>query len=246
MKKHETERAAGEKRTGLARVLSKLGFCSRTAAAELVRAGRVRLNGAVRLDPETPVRMGQDLVDVDGQAIAAADKVYWMMNKPAGIVTTAEDERGRETVYSLLPPGTPWMGPVGRLDRASEGLLLLTNDTEWAARITAPKSHVEKTYHVQIGRVVDTTLLAKLEAGVVDAGETLKAKQVKLLRSGEKNCWLEIILEEGKNRQIRRMLEVCGIETLRLVRVAIGQLTLGDLPQGQTRQLTKAEQQRLS
>ena len=244
--KSRDEKRTGQKRTGLARVLSKLGYCSRTEAAELIRAGRVSLNGEARFDPETPVRMGADRVAVDGRDVAAAEKIYWMMNKPPGIVTTADDERGRETVYSLLPPDAPWMGPVGRLDRASEGLLLLTNDTEWAARITAPESHVEKTYHVQIGRVPDAALLARLEAGVTDAGELLKARRAVLLRSGEKNGWLEIVLDEGKNRQIRRMLEVCGIETLRLVRVAIGNLPLGDLPKGGTRELTDAERRLLT
>ena len=245
MRKPPAEKSPADKRTGLARVLSKLGYCSRTEAAELIRAGRVSLNGELRSDPETPVRMGIDRVAVDGREISAAQKIYWMMNKPPGLVTTAEDERGRETVYSLLPAGAPWMGPVGRLDKASEGLLLLTNDTEWAARITAPESHIEKTYHVQIGRVADEALLSRLEAGVTDAGELLKAKKAALLRAGDKNCWLEIILEEGKNRQIRRMLEVCGIETLRLLRVAIGKLPLGDLAQGQVRELTEAERRLL-
>jgi len=122
-KRPTAQNDGGEKRTGLARVISKMGYCSRTKAAELVRAGRVTLNGQIYRDPETPVRMGRDRVEVDGAAIKATDKVYWMLNKPRGIVTTADDERGRETVYALLPEGLPWMGPVGRLDLASEGLL---------------------------------------------------------------------------------------------------------------------------
>src|SRR5262249_20696771 len=139
-----------EKKTGLARALSKLGFCSRAEAAELIRAGRVKLNGAARRDPETSMRLGRERIEVDGRRGKAAEKVYWMVNKPRGFVTTAEDEKGRKTVYELLPAGTPWMGPVGRLDKASEGLLLLTNDTEWAARLTAPENHVDKAYHVQV------------------------------------------------------------------------------------------------
>lgn len=234
-----------EKRTGLARALSKLGFCSRSEAAELIRTGRVRLNGAVHRDAETPVRPGRDQIEVDGRGVKAAEKVYWMLNKPRGIVTTAEDEQGRETVYEFLPKGTPWMGPVGRLDKGSEGLLLMTNDTEWAARITAPESHLDKTYHVQIGVVADSSLLAKLENGVVEGKETLKAKSAELLRSGEKNCWLEIVLDEGKNRQIRRMLEACGVEVLRLIRVKIGALELGDLAKGKARQLIREEVQML-
>jgi 23S rRNA pseudouridine2605 synthase len=234
-----------EKRSGLARALSKLGFCSRSEAAELIRAGRVKLNGAVRRDAEAPVRLGRDRIEVDGLGVKAAEKIYWMLNKPRGIVTTAEDEQGRETVYELLPAEIPWMGPVGRLDKASEGLLLMTNDTEWAARVTAPENHVEKTYHVQVGVAGDNSLPARLEAGVTSEGEFLRPKRVKVLRSGEKNCWLEIVLDEGKNRQIRRMLEECGVEVLRLVRVAIGAARLGDLGKGKARELTRNEIQML-
>lgn len=241
MKQGQTKNPSGEKRTGLARVLSKMGYCSRTEAAELVRAGRVALNGEIRRDPETPVYMGKDRVEVDGAAVKATEKIYWMLHKPRGLVTTADDEKGRDTVYTLLPEGLPWMGPVGRLDMASEGLLLMTNDTEWAARITAPESHLEKTYHVQIGRMADDALLRKFEAGVTDDGELLKARRASLLRAGDKNCWIEVVLDEGKNRQIRRMVEAAGIEVLRLVRVAIGRLPLGDLPKGQARELTAEE-----
>ena len=180
-------------------------------------------------------------MEVDGRGVVWAEKIYWMVNKPRGVVTTAEDEQGRETVYSLLPKGQPWMGPVGRLDKASEGLLLLTNDTAWAARVTAPESHVEKTYHAQIGAIADNSLLERLRAGVVDGAEILRATRVVLLRSGEKNSWIEIVLDEGKNRQIRRMLEACGVEVLRLVRVKMGALELGELPKGKARELTPSE-----
>jgi 23S rRNA pseudouridine2605 synthase len=233
------------KKTGLARALSKLGVCSRSEAVELILAGRVKLNGAVRRNAETPVRIGKDRIEIDGKGVRAAEKMYWMVNKPRGIVTTAEDEKGRATVYSLLPKGLAWMGPVGRLDMASEGLLLLTNDTEWAARIAAPESHVAKTYHVQIAAVADSSLLARLGTGVVESGELLKARSAKLLRSGEKNSWIEIILDEGKNRQIRRMLDACGVEVLRLIRVAVGPVKLGDLEKGKARELTGEEERAL-
>jgi len=229
------------KRTGLARALSKLGFCSRSEAVELIRTGRVKLNGVVRRDAETPVRLSRDRIEIDGKGVRAAEKIYWMVNKPRGIVTTADDEKGRDTVYSLLPMGIAWMGPVGRLDMASEGLLLLTNDTEWAARITAPESHVPKTYHVQIGAVADSSLLVRMETGVVESGELLKATNAKLLRSGEKNSWIEIVLHEGKNRHIRRMLDACAVEVLRLIRVAIGAINLGNLEKGKARELTREE-----
>lgn len=230
-----------QRKIGLARALSKLGYCSRSKASELIRASRVRLNGALRRDPETPVHLGKDRIEVDGQTVAAALKVYMMLNKPRGIVTTAADEKGRDTVYSLLDEDLPWVAPVGRLDKASEGLLLLTNDPEWAARITAPETHLDKTYHVQIGVVADEALLRSLECGVESGGEMLRAKRASILRHGERNSWLEIVLEEGKNRQIRRMLEGLGIGVLRLVRVAIGPLQLGDLAKGASRKLSREE-----
>ena len=233
------------RRIGLARALSKVGYCSRSQAAKLIRAGRVHLNGIVRRDPETPVRPEQDRIAVDGRAIDQQQKVYLIMNKPRGLVTTASDEKGRQTVYEVFAKGgesLPWVAPVGRLDKASEGLLLLTNDSEWGARIAAPETHLQKTYHVQIGTVADDKLLQAIASGVTsEDGDVLRATQARLLRSGEKNCWLEIILEEGKNRQIRRMLAALGVEVLRLVRVAIGPLQLGQLAKGGYRALTIEE-----
>jgi 23S rRNA pseudouridine2605 synthase len=230
---------------GLARALSKLGYCSRSQAFDLVREGRVAINGRIRRDPETPIQLSRDRIAVDSSPIVGAANVYLAMNKPRGLVTTASDEKGRDTVYSLLPAGHPWLAPVGRLDKASEGLLLFTNDSEWAARITDPTSHVEKTYHVQISRVADEALLQHLQAGVTENGERLRASRVSLLRRGEKKSWLEIVLDEGKNRQIRRMLDACDIEVLRLVRIAIGPLALGDLAKGKTRTLSAAEKNAL-
>jgi 23S rRNA pseudouridine2605 synthase len=228
-------------RTGLARALSKLGFCSRSHAFELVRGGRVRLNGRPVRDPETPVRLGADKIDVDGRRITAANKIYLMLNKPRGVVTTASDEKGRPTIYSLIPKGDRWLAPVGRLDMASEGLLLLTNDSAWGARLASPEAHVQKTYHVQIASLPDQNLLHRLLTGIDGGGEILKVKSANVLRAGDKNCWLEIILDEGKNRHIRRMFEHLEIDVLRLVRVGIGPLQLGDLPKGRTRELSRAE-----
>jgi 23S rRNA pseudouridine2605 synthase len=233
------------RKIGLARALSKLGYCSRSQAAELIRAGRVQLNGGVQRDPETAVRLEQDRIVVDGNAIDPQQKIYLMMNKPRGLVTTASDEKGRETVYSVLGKAgesMPWVAPVGRLDKTSEGLLLLTNDSEWGARVAAPGTHLEKTYHVQIGMVADETFTQAMMAGVrSEDGDLLRVLRASLLRSGEKNCWLEITLDEGKNRQIRRMLSALGVEVLRLVRVAIGPLQLGKLAKGDYRPLTPEE-----
>jgi 23S rRNA pseudouridine2605 synthase len=233
------------RKIGLARALSKLGYCSRSQAAQLIRLGHVQLNGAVRRNPETPVRLGQDRILVDGRRVETGEKFYLMMNKPRGLVTTASDEKGRETVYSVLAKtgeNLPWVAPVGRLDKASEGLLLLTNDSEWGARVTAPETHLEKTYHVQIDTLADEALVRSVVRGVrTEDGELLRAAQCRLLRSGEKNCWLEIILHEGKNRQIRRMLQALDAEVLRLVRAAIGPVQLGNLQKGTFRRLTVDE-----
>src|SRR3954462_15632573 len=144
---------------GLARALSKMGLCSRSEAFRLIRAGKVKLNGRVCRDPESPTREGNDRIELSGASVKKQPHQYWMMNKPRGIVTTAKDERGRTTVKDLLPAGLPHLGVVGRLDKASEGLLLLTNDSEWAAAITSPSSLCRKTYHVQIGRAADHDLL---------------------------------------------------------------------------------------
>lgn len=236
------------RKVGLARALSKLGYCSRSQAAELIRAGRVSLNGRIRCDPETPVRLPSDRIAVDDRDVKLQEKVYLMLNKPRGLVTTASDEKGRDTVYTHLEnagESQQWVAPVGRLDKASEGLLLLTNDSEWGARIAAPESHLEKTYHVQIGSADGDHVARALTSGVSSECELLRAYSASLLRSGEKNCWLEIVLDEGRNRQIRRMLAALGIEVLRLVRVAIGTLALGNLAKGSCRPLTKSEKQSL-
>jgi len=232
------------RRVGLARALSKLGYCSRSVAFNLIRAGRVTVNGAVHRDPEKPVHLPEDRLAVDGCAIQPQAKAYFMLNKPRGVITSASDEKGRETVYACFETDLPWVAPVGRLDKASEGLLLLTNDSEWAARVLAPETHLEKTYHVQVDTVADEALLTAMVQGVTTRdGDFLRAKSGQILRGGAKNTWLEIVLDEGKNRHIRRLLAESGVEVLRLVRVAIGPLQLGNLAKGDYRPLSSAEKQ---
>src|SRR5690348_16470003 len=182
-------------RHGLARVLSKLGACSRSRAEEWVRAGRVSVGGQVVRDPEQ--RTDPDAsIAIDGVAFKPGERVYIALNKPRGTVVTAGDERGRTTVYDLLKDaGLPWLAPVGRLDKASEGLLLMGNDPEWAARITDPASHLAKTYHVQVRGVPDPEALRQWCAGVTDRYEKLSARSVSLLRAGDRNAWLEVVLD---------------------------------------------------
>ncbi len=246
---------------GLARALSKLGYCSRSQARILIGQGRVGVNGQVRHDPELRVMLGRDGIEIDRQEISQTARVYLMLNKPRGLVTTTADEKGRETVYNCLAnAGLPFLSPVGRLDKASEGLLLFTNDTAWAARLTDPQYHIEKTYHVQVrtrsgeqqgtelpgnqsgptgeDQGINPELLKALEEGLEVESEFLAAKRVRMLRQGNRNCWLEIVLDEGRNRHIRRLLGAFSIEVLRLVRVAVGRLQLGELAKGKYRLLS--------
>jgi len=226
----------------LPRALSKLGFCSRTQAEALIAEGRVRVDGRIVRNPSVRVDPGRALIAVDDQPVAAERKVYLMLNKPRGLVTTRDDPEERATVYDCLQGlDLPFVAPVGRLDKASEGLLLMTNDTRWAQRVLDPASNVQKVYHVQIDRQLDPAALERLLEGMVLDGERLVAKAARVLRSGTRNAWLEIVLNEGKNRQIRRLLAALGAEVVRLVRVEVGGVRLGDLARGEVRHLTANE-----
>jgi len=226
----------------LARALSKLGVLSRSQAERAIADGRVRVDGVVRREPSFRVDMRRARITVDDAAAEPARRVYLALNKPRGLVTTRDDPQGRPTVYACLEGADlPFVAPVGRLDKASEGLLLLTNDTQWAQRVLDPATHVDRTYHVQVDRVPDEALVAALHAGVDDAGERLAVKRAATLRAGARHGWLEVVLDEGRNRHIRRLLAALDVEVLRLVRVAIGPLPLGDLAKGAWRELTAAE-----
>jgi 23S rRNA pseudouridine2605 synthase len=193
-------------------------------------------------DAEFPVRQGIDHIEIEGRQVAASARLVLMLNKPRGLVTTTRDERGRDTVYTCFAGSDlPWVAPVGRLDKASEGLLLFSNDPAWAARITDPESGPDKTYHVQIDQLASDELLRRLELGALIEAEQLRARSVRRLRAGHKNAWLEIVLDEGRNRQIRRLLAAFDIRVLRVVRVAIGSLLLGELAKGQWRMLSPQE-----
>lgn len=228
-------------RYGAARAISKLGLGSRTQGAQWVKEGRVRVNGRVVTDPEYPVNQGRDRITVEGPA-SPQPRLIIMLNKPRGLVTTTRDEHGRDTVYRCLAgAGLPWLAPVGRLDKGSEGLLLFSNDPAWAARVTHPATGPDKAYHVQINRMSDEALIANLKRGATVNGELLRAKAARCLRSGRKNSWLEITLDEGRNRQIRRLLSAYDVAVLRLIRVRMGDLQLGQLRKGEWRVVAQHE-----
>jgi 23S rRNA pseudouridine2605 synthase len=235
-------RRAAAGTTGVARALSKLGVCSRSQAQALVRSGAVRVNGRPCRDPEQRIDPRRDRLTVHGRPAAATGRLYIALHKPRGLVTTRSDEKGRPTVYTCFAgAGLPWIAPAGRLDQASEGLLLFSNDSSWNAVITEPASHVEKTYHVQVDRLPDAEFLALLERGIAVDGEWLAVKSARELRRGARNAWLALVVDEGRNRHLRRLLRAAGAEVLRLVRVAIGPLQLGDLARGKWRRLTAEE-----
>lgn len=228
----------------LARALSKLGWCSRAQALTLVSTGRVTVDGRVVTDPSFRIDMRRARIAVDGEPVRAGERVYLMMHKLAGYVTTTSDERGRPTVHDLLPRGGQRVNAVGRLDLGSEGLLLFTNDTRWADRILDPSSHMDKRYEVELARPLADADVERAIAGVdAGRGEVLGFRAVSRMDRGPQ--WIEVVLDEGKNRQIRRVLESLGYDVVRLIRTAIGPVQLGSLAPGAVRELTAAEKQSL-
>jgi 23S rRNA pseudouridine2605 synthase len=226
----------------LARALSKLGYCSRAQALLLINAGKVKINGEVVRNHARRIAVNFDRVEVENKLVNQAASCYLVLNKPRGLVTTTHDEKERETVYKCLDQANlPRLIPVGRLDKASEGLLLFTNDTAWSNRITDPASHLDKVYHVQIKEVADARLLQKMSQGIKTPAEILSVKRVRIIRAGKSTSWLEIVLDEGRNRQIRRILENLNIPVLRLIRIAIGSVQMGNLAKGQYRFLNQRE-----
>ena len=227
------------------RALSKLGMCSRAQAERFVAEGRVRVNGQLVRDANLRVVPERDLIEVDGTRAVRVQEVYLMLNKPRGLVTTASDPQNRATIYECLAGASlPFVAPVGRLDKASEGLLLLTNDSRWSARLLDPASHVDKVYHVQVRGSGLDAVPERVAAGVTErsTGERLQVKSISLLRMGSRSGgWFEVVLDEGKNRQLRRIFAEVGVDVLRVMRVAIGPLALGDLAKGAWRMLTAAE-----
>jgi 23S rRNA pseudouridine2605 synthase len=229
----------------LPRALSKLGVCSRAEGERLVDAGRVRVNGQLVRDRSVRVNPEREVIEVDGVRVVHVAHVYLVLNKPRGLVTTTNDPQGRATIYECLAGAPlPFVVPVGRLDKASEGLLLLTNDSRWSAALLDPRSHVDKLYHVQVRGADPAEAMARVAAGIVErtTGESLTVKSIALLRTGSRGgAWFAVVLDEGKNRQLRRIFAEVALDVQRLVRVAVGSLALGDLAKGAWRPLTAAE-----
>ncbi len=234
------------RRVQLHRALSKLGWGSRTQAWTWIRAGEVRVDDQVVTDPLTWVDLDRQRITRGGQEAPPTEHTILALHKPRGIITTRQDERGRRTVFDLLPEGLPRVFPAGRLDADSEGLLILTNDALLAQRLTDPVRHVPKTYHVTVRGLPDEETLQQLRQGIeLHDGRTRPAK-VRLLEQTAEQAVLEIVLTEGRNRQIRRMLAAVGHKVRRLVRVAIGAYRLGDLAAGESRLLSEEEARRLT
>jgi pseudouridine synthase len=225
----------------LERVLSKAGLGSRTEARKWVGAGRVKVNGKVEGDPNRWIDLERDVVLFDDRPIEQAAPVYLLLHKPAGYLTTYRDPEGRKTIYDLLPDRDRYLFPVGRLDLGTSGLLILTNDTAFAERLTNPEYHVPKTYVVKASKHLSDEQLEQLRQGVeLRDGPTRPAIVTRLREPGGKTVF-EITITEGRNRQVRRMVEAVDAKVVSLARIAIGSVVLGDLEEGATRPLTREE-----
>ena len=240
-----TERPnAPGRRAQLHRAVSKLGHGSRPQAWAWIESGQIEVDGRVVTDPLAWVDLDRQTITRRGQLAPPRESVTLALHKPRGVVTTRSDERGRRTVYDLLPPGLPWLFPAGRLDADSEGLLILTSDSALSVRLTEPTHGVAKTYRVTLRGRPDDEALRQLREGVdLEDGRTRPA-EVRLVRSGSRSV-LEVTLTEGRNRQVRRMCSAVGHKVRRLVRVAVGGLSLGDLKPGECRRLSDQEVARM-
>jgi 23S rRNA pseudouridine2605 synthase len=225
----------------LERVLSKAGVGSRTEARAWIAAGRVKVNGVVTRDPDQWIDMQRDHVRFDGRPLEVRDRVYVLLYKPTGYLTTYKDPQGRPTVYELIKDVGTFVSPVGRLDLDTSGLLLMTNDNQFAERVTNPESHVPKTYLVKASMLLTDEQLQQLRDGIELPDGPTRPAEVKRVRDSAKYTHFEITLTEGRNRQVRRMVEALDAEVLKLVRVQIGAIAIGTLQIGKWRPLTPTE-----
>jgi len=225
----------------LERVFSKAGIASRTDARDWIKNGRVRVNGKIALNPDQWVDLEKDRVTLDGKPLRSAAKSYVLLYKPKGYLTTYRDPEGRPTVYDLIGDAGTWLSPVGRLDLDTSGLLLMTNDTDFAELVMNPEHKVPKTYQLKASTLLTDSQLDQLRRGVRLSDGPTRPALVTRLRDSAKYTHLEITITEGRNRQVRRMLEAVESKVLKLVRVAIGPVRIGDLSIGKWRNLTAEE-----
>lgn len=234
----------GKNQVTLARALSKLGIASRKKAERMIRDGKVGVNSAVVRLPDVWVDLKKDRLSLEGRLLRREKPVYLVMNKPAGVVTTRSDERGRKTVYDVLPPDSRWLFPVGRLDKDTSGLLLFTNDTRFGDRVASPSSTIPKTYRVEVDKPLTEEDRTKMEREIIlGDGTRLKPARVSSNESGRRVFSMTIV--EGKNRQVRRVCEVLGYTVLQLRRTAVGPIHLGRLREGGIRPLSEGERSSL-
>jgi 23S rRNA pseudouridine2605 synthase len=225
----------------LERIFSKRGIGSRSEARSWIAAGKVRVNGKTVRDAERWIDLERDRVTLDGKPLVNSAKLYILLYKPKGYLTTRRDPEGRPTVYDLIAEAGQWLSPVGRLDLDTSGLLILTNDTEFADRIMSPEFKVPKTYQVKASTILSDEQLGQLRHGVELSDGPTRPADVQRLRDSGKYTHLSITITEGRNRQVRRMIEAVGSKVLKLVRIAIGEVTIGDLPIGKWRKLEPEE-----
>ncbi|MGA7160677.1 MAG: pseudouridine synthase [Bacteroidota bacterium] len=227
----------------LSRALSKLGYCSRSQAEKFIVDKKVSVNGIIVIQPALRVDPLIDKIQVDGRPLAGKKEfIYLLMHKPVGIVTSRSDERGRNTVFDLLPKGKTFIFPVGRLDKETSGALLFTNDSQLGERLTNPASKVPKAYRIVAQGNVDDGSLRKIERGIeIEQNYTTLPASVTNVIRHETSTGCDVTIIEGKNRQIRKMFEAIGHRVVTLQRASIGPLELGSLPVGSTRPLTMQE-----
>ena len=226
-----------KKQERIAKRIAAAGVCSRREAERLILAGRVNVNGKILETPACLVSE-EDVIQVDGKKISSKPVTrVWLYHKPVGLVTTARDPQGRSTVFGALPADMPRVISVGRLDLNSEGLLLLTNDGEWARKMELPSSHLKRTYRVRVHGKIPTDLAEQLSKGRTVAGIHYAPCEVKIEKGKGSNSWLIMTLEEGKNREIRRLMASFGIQVARLIRISYGPYELGDLKKGEVREV---------
>jgi len=238
----EKRRPVGERTLKtLERVLSKAGLGSRTVARGWIGEGRVDVNGKTIRNPDHWVDPQRDRIAMDGKALRPAAKTYVLLYKPKGYLTTRRDPKGRPTVYHLTGDAGTWLSPVGRLDLESSGLLLMTNDTDLVERITNPEHKTPKTYQLKAATLLSDEQIDRLRRGIELSDGPTRPAEVKRLRDSGKHTFLEMTITEGRNRQVRRMIDALGSRVLKLVRIAIGPIRIGDLQIGKWRPLTEAE-----